>query len=486
MFRPLPYHPELTGVRLQCYPGSFYAVSARPFIVYPFSFHGVGTDLETPPDGDDWYSSSANPAGAMLSSGDSAKLRTVIDSQCTQWKICASDERKNDPGIRTISLLRDPQGAQFSPGKLSYNCHIDPLYDPNNFGELELDGTSANFCFGILIDDPLSPAYAAFLITDNAGNVKLTELHYSPPLFTRTPNTTPINFGAGAINADTCISLSFKNSESLSHTVLSAVLGKTSRFTITSIKPALPAILKKNNSVVFTLCFSPIDTLPANNNLNVVIDCFTESVPLLAKGSTGLIAAQDYDFGKVDTGHRVIHPMVVANIGKREFTLTKNWTIAGSKAFTVINPNLPVTLLPTIQQNISVQYLPMSIGIDTARIEWSTNISEPYTRSIKSYTRLRGQGIIQSSSVQEPVTDFSFRVRPNPASGNSIMITIKGRNAEKGELHIFDVLGREVYKQNSIIEANSEIPIRNLQNGIYYARLNIGGKILTEKFEVMR
>ena len=51
---------------------------------------------------------------------------------------------------------------------------------------------------------------------------------------------------------------------------------------------------------------------------------------------------------------------------------------------------------------------------------------------------------------------------------------------------IFDVLGRELYKKNIFGANNAEIPIGNLQNGIYYARVSAGGKIITQKFEILR
>ena len=490
-FTSIPHHPELHGARVNIYPGSFYATSYRPFIIYSFGFEGLGGDKENPPDGDEWYSSNANPVGALLSSGDSSKLRTVIDSQCTQWNICAIDDRKNDPGIRSVSLLKDPQGVQFSPGKQSFNCRIDQLYDPNNFGELELDGTSTNFCFDISIDDPLSPAYAAFLISDNAGNVKLTELHYSPPVFTRTPNATTINVGGVPVNTDSCISISLKNSESLTHTVLSAKMIATNHFTISSIHPPLPAILKKNDSVIIKVCYACGDSLPAINTLSILIDCFTVPLNFTANGITGLISATDLNFGNTDTGKSIVKTVSVSNIGQENFTLTKNWTLSGSKAFALADSTkLPAILSPGQILPLRISYTPTVVGHDSAMISWATTIEAPYTQRIKSYSRLIGQAAVPVASVGESSSAKKLSVRPNPASGRSIIVSFNGMNTEKVEVHIFDVLGREVYKRNLLLHGSineqTEIPIGNLQNGIYYAKLIIDGKILTEKFEVMR
>lgn len=80
----------------------------------------------------------------------------------------------------------------------------------------------------------------------------------------------------------------------------------------------------------------------------------------------------------------------------------------------------------------------------------------------------------------------NFSIRPNPVRGNSLLLTVDKPIVESTEIKIFDVLGREIYKRNIFNESSFQIPIGNLQNGIYYARLNIGGKIKTEKFEVIR
>ena len=59
--------------------------------------------------------------------------------------------------------------------------------------------------------------------------------------------------------------------------------------------------------------------------------------------------------------------------------------------------------------------------------------------------------------------------------------------SDNAAINIFDVLGREIYSKDiSSGIAQIEVPITHLQNGIYYLKLTSGGKILTQKFEVMR
>jgi hypothetical protein len=94
-------------------------------------------------------------------------------------------------------------------------------------------------------------------------------------------------------------------------------------------------------------------------------------------------------------------------------------------------------------------------------------------------------GTWAKSGVKKAPDLASFSVRPNPVSGNSIILTFPA-NSEKS-LVIFDMLGREMLRReiaSSVTEM--EIPIGQLENGIYYARINYGGTVLTRKFEIMK
>lgn len=81
-------------------------------------------------------------------------------------------------------------------------------------------------------------------------------------------------------------------------------------------------------------------------------------------------------------------------------------------------------------------------------------------------------------------------VHPNPASGKSVMLSLTNGESGMIELGIYDILGREIYHKNILLRANTEekleVPIFDLSNGTYYARISSAGKIVTEKFEVQR
>ena len=130
--------------------------------------------------------------------------------------------------------------------------------------------------------------------------------------------------------------------------------------------------------------------------------------------------------------------------------------------------------------------MPTAIGKDTAIIHWNTDIDPPYTQSVKSYSILMGEGVAASSAVKEPAPKLAISVRPNPVTGNSVFISFSADKEKITEIQIFDVLGRVLYKQHISGQNTAEIPIRNLQNGIYYARILSDGNIVSEEFEVVR
>jgi hypothetical protein len=222
--------------------------------------------------------------------------------------------------------------------------------------------------------------------------------------------------------------------------------------------------------------------------VNFALECLTIRVQLSGIGTTGLIYAQDLYMGKIHTGVFTVKDLTIANVGKIPFTLT-TWTMTGLNAFTfTTSPALPFTLKPGNVQpvTVTVQYAPTIAGKDTAIIHWNTDIDAPFTQSIKSYSVLTGEGTGGSTSVEILSRDPIFFIHPNPANGNSIVLSFSEDQKVNAEVAIYDVLGREVYKRNIFGEHSIEIPIQGLSNGIYHARVSSGGEILTEKFEVRR
>jgi hypothetical protein len=81
----------------------------------------------------------------------------------------------------------------------------------------------------------------------------------------------------------------------------------------------------------------------------------------------------------------------------------------------------------------------------------------------------------------------TFSIRPNPASGNSVLLSFNSLKEEKGMIRVFDILGREMYHAEIPLGlSEATIPLINFDNGIYYIRLQTATGIYTQKLEIMR
>ena len=102
---------------------------------------------------------------------------------------------------------------------------------------------------------------------------------------------------------------------------------------------------------------------------------------------------------------------------------------------------------------------------------------------MKYQSILHGVAVEKSDAIKEIPKNLNFSVHPNPASGNEILVQFSEPVEKNSKLIIFDVLGKELF-QTQIPEGATEyeLPIGNLLEGIYYARLSSELEVVTEKF----
>ncbi len=424
-FPNIPNHPELKGARYVVHPGAYYLTNVRDAILHPLTdtggtYHGTPEEVNADttylhgafmvyhygmraldPDrdlgdfcGDDFFFSYANPVGASLSSGDPAKLSIVIDSQCGKWNLCVHDTKAKDPGIRSITLLNDSTGIQFSPGKKSVNCKLDATIDPKNFGEVELPGTDSVVCFSVSADNPFLPSYGAVMITDNAGKKQVVEFQNASKKLSISPNSTPIDFGVHGYSSDTCINIVIKNTADLvspPRLIRSVELIGSNLFSIANVQPTLPFTIGSNDSLLVRVCFTGSDTTVVIDSLKFGIDCFDQPIVLQAQGTAPIISANDLDFGAVDTGSTICKNDTIRNIGAAAFTLSKNFILHDAKHF-IINDaaRLPLIIPAGGFVILSVCYTP-GLEADTTRIDWATNVKD---HTQKDFSILTGRGAV--------------------------------------------------------------------------------------------
>jgi len=70
----------------------------------------------------------------------------------------------------------------------------------------------------------------------------------------------------------------------------------------------------------------------------------------------------------------------------------------------------------------------------------------------------------------------NFKVYPNPASD---FVTIETNNVEISAVKIYDILGKNVLKQNEL--TNNRLDVSNLRNGIYFLKIESNGNSITKK-----
>jgi hypothetical protein len=154
---------------------------------------------------------------------------------------------------------------------------------------------------------------------------------------------------------------------------------------------------------------------------------------------------------------------------------------------------LPFVLLPGKSVTLIFCYSPTTLGPeDSTTVDWNTDIESPYTDSLKSWSFLKGKPV-NNSDVKPLSQAMTFSIRPNPASGTSVILSFTMPFSDKVTFSIFDVLGREIYNDpsfvNEVISAGaheSEIHLPNLESGIYFARLTFGNVVSTQKLEIVK
>ncbi len=497
-------YPGVKGARYRIGSGSYYMHSDFPFAVYSYGM------------GEYWYfgdkvyeqfeSESAAPAGMQLNSGVAPSFTVAIDTlpNCMGWNICISDSNKNDPGLRVVSLVDDSEGVYFEKvGAKYHNVTFDSASLDLSRGELIPHWHSSQpYCFTVKISNRLASASAPLGIIDNNGNGILLRLSRSGPQFSLktepviSTNPDSIFFPQQIVGSRICTTFVFKNTGIIGSTPLDFTSAKLKKgdaaFTINSITPPLPYGVVPQDSFKIELCYDAKDSLRHRDSLIISTDCFDVAISLDAHSETGLINAENLDFDSVTLGTDSCKNLLIHNAGLAPFTVMRSWLLSDTVNFS-LDPQsaalLPIQIMPGKSISMKICFHPIAEGKDSARLDWETNINVIYSDAFKKYSMLRGKGIpvaVNSVQTSEKSTQ-SFSIRPNPASGNTAVCFFTNPLSTNASIAIFDVLGREVYKQDLLSGISKfDIPIRKLIQGIYYVRLTSESGILTEKMEVLR
>jgi hypothetical protein len=204
---------------------------------------------------------------------------------------------------------------------------------------------------------------------------------------------------------------------------------------------------------------------------------------------TGLIdPSGPVNYETLQTGSTSCQDVILRNRGVNPFTI-QSYTAVDPAPFSLSDESakkLPITLNPNDSVIMSICFHPPQPAVYASSIIWNTDI-DPSLCGINRETELHGVAIQKSSVQTSSPEEIKFSLHPNPSSGNSVTISFSEAPSQTVAISVYDVLGREVYR-NNIMPGSKEfdIPIRDLSEGIYYARIELNGKIATEQFVKMK
>ncbi|MDP4236371.1 MAG: T9SS type A sorting domain-containing protein [Bacteroidota bacterium] len=422
-YKQIPNHPELEGARFSVSPGAYYFTNTRPdslipdplvpvdtmlrgsFMMYHYGMRAIDPDHDLGDFcGDDFFFSYALPIGMTVSAGG-GDPHVQVDTLCSSWHICVTDT--GDITIRSVTLLDDPNGNYYRPGKQYVNVHFDPALDPDDKKEIDFTGDNKKECFDVIVSNPLDTAYAPLYIVDSKGSHVVVEMRYKAPSITLTKlqdhpaNLDTLLFPIMAVGTQMCDTLIYINTAAKggkAFSVSSADLIKHDpHVSLGWTSPTLPANLQAGDTLKVQVCFDAKDTVLGNDSVILKTDCFKAPLPVVGKGGTPLIYATDIDFGNVSVNSTSCLPLTVENRGNLPFLLTKQYLLHDKNLFSIdpaSDAKLPILIPPGRAVTLTFCYSPKSVDAgDSTSVDWNTNIAEPYTDQIKSWSFLRGKPV---------------------------------------------------------------------------------------------
>ena len=80
--------------------------------------------------------------------------------------------------------------------------------------------------------------------------------------------------------------------------------------------------------------------------------------------------------------------------------------------------------------------------------------------------------------------DETVSVYPNPVRHEPLIVEVNGKSGAMVKIDLINTLGQSVYEgefQTGTETVQQEIPLQNLADGIYIAKINVGNTLITKK-----
>jgi hypothetical protein len=119
------------------------------------------------------------------------------------------------------------------------------------------------------------------------------------------------------------------------------------------------------------------------------------------------------------------------------------------------------------------------------QIGFESNVKEAYANGTGTANLIDNIQILRAAGptgVKENELLAGVKVYPNPSKGN-FRIEVKEAGGKPVKATFYNTLGQEVYRKSNL-EANTEIDLSHLANGIYQLRLEVNGTMVTKRIVI--
>jgi hypothetical protein len=382
---PIP-GTNMSAIRIKALSSNaaYLATCGAPFALYLYGF----TDVE----------SYGHPAGMALRvvTPDPIAPAEVRDSACGTFTVQLQEIRHQKPvgkfdfedsRINEVAMITDAGDLRWDKPSVNFDFAFDPAHP-------FAPGDSIAY-YTLKVQDLTQDGYAAVWAVDRAGNDTLYEYNYFAPKVTMTPDEKPDLFQPVTVSKDSCRTFVFRNISvgDLNITGID-VLGSATAGKFTVNPSGIKQLMKPNDSLVFTVCFNPSDTVISDDTLLVQTECVPFRYALEGRGVTPIILADNLDFGGVAVGDTSCKDLKIKNIGNAPLVIDKNWVLKYSAQFFFRDASaLPVTIQPGETRTFNFCYAPSAPKSDTAQQDWGTNVLAPFEHMKKDTSILSGYGL---------------------------------------------------------------------------------------------
>lgn len=411
-----------------------------------------------------------------LSTNDTTAMTVTVDTFCNSFHVCVTDNKA--VGIKRVVLLNDPYGEQVQPpsGKPGYeykNVMFSPELNPDKDNSLVFVANTFNVCFDIYSTADNYLGYAPVYIQNAIGDWLLVELGLERTSFLQKfyPGADSIVFFGTLFKGE------FKDTQ---YTFVNQLTfprrdlyisrlemeKENSSFDILSVSMNIPDTLYSGDTLRFRVRFNSNDTNDHYDNILLTKGC-TMRFPVFGTGNSGLIYANDHDFGTVfiDTT-KCTDTVRVKNVGLQPLIVNRDFYISDTKTVT-FNPDiihgksktLPVELLSGEEIMLRVCYSPQFEQNDSIELWLSTNIREPFRLQTKHVMNLRGKGLMKKvvwdrkqlfvkgdSTQQSIISVFLNNIQPSSQFVNKVYL-------QGSAMQEFSIINSESTLSNFVLSA---------------------------------